>query len=59
MADSEVTMFRNPNRIGSEAGQRVYHLCPCMDAATIDDPMVDLSDARIGVASGSVSGPTA
>jgi hypothetical protein len=59
MADSEVTMFRNPNRIASEAGQRVLSSMPCMDAATIDDPMVDLSVARIGVASGSVSGPTA
>ena len=54
MADAEMNMFCNPDRVGTEAAQRVDHLCLCMDATTIDDLIIDLRDTGIGIANGPV-----
>lgn len=54
MGEAEINVFCNPDRRYGDEPQRVDHLCLCMDAATIDDLVVDLRDAGIAIASGPV-----
>ncbi|MBV9828963.1 MAG: VOC family protein [Alphaproteobacteria bacterium] len=54
MANAEMNVFCNPDRAYADDVQRVDHVCLCMNAATIDDLLVELRDAGIAVASGPV-----
>lgn len=54
MGEAEINLFGNPARHYGTEPKPVDHICLCMDAASIDDLMLDLRDAGIAVASGPV-----
>ena len=54
MGDAEINMFCNPDRTYGDEPRQVDHFCLCMEAASIDDLMLDLRDAGIATASGPV-----
>jgi lactoylglutathione lyase len=54
MGDAEINLFCNPDRRYGAEPRQVDHLCVCMEAASIDELMVDLQAAGIAVASGPV-----
>jgi catechol 2,3-dioxygenase-like lactoylglutathione lyase family enzyme len=54
MGDAEINMFGNPDLTGTGEAQRVHHFCLWMDAATIEDLLVDLRDAGIAITDGPV-----
>jgi len=51
---AEFNVFCNPHLASEGTPQRVDHLCLVMDYATIDDLIMALREARIGIASGPV-----
>ena len=54
MGAAEINLFCNPDRRYGEEARAVDHFCLCMDAANIEDLMLELRDAGIAVASGPV-----
>lgn len=54
MGDAEINLFCNPDRRYGSDPRQVDHLCLCMNAASIDDLILDLGDAGIAIASGPV-----
>jgi lactoylglutathione lyase len=54
MGDAEINLFCNPDRRYGAEPRQVDHLCLCMEAASIDELMVDLRAVGIAVASGPV-----
>lgn len=54
MGEAEINLFCNPDRRYGDEPRQVDHLCLCMEAASIDDLMLDLRAAGIAVASGPV-----
>ena len=54
MGEAEINLFCNPDRTYGDEPRQVDHFCLCMEAASIDDLMLDLRDARIAIASGPV-----
>jgi lactoylglutathione lyase len=54
VGQAEFNVFCNPDAVSGGAPQRVDHLCLVMDYKTIDDLVMALDEAGIGVASGPV-----
>jgi catechol 2,3-dioxygenase-like lactoylglutathione lyase family enzyme len=54
LGNAEINMFCNPDAADHGARQRVDHLCLEIDAATIEEVVAALGEARIAVAGGPV-----